>query len=176
MFMPVSALTTAAPPSSSIDVTRMLVRMQKKKKVRCAALPQRASVGGHSTMRGFQAVTGDVSWPLGASLGTYCVQPKGALDSELSVWCSVRGLTDDLEDGVSGGRFPLDLQPKQSRREAATDAQTFGYLGSAGAHENEHASCQQASTNVCGRKQGGEQAGGHLNGKDAKQQDLDGCA
>jgi hypothetical protein len=46
MFMPVRALMTAAPPSSSMDVTRMLVKMQKKKKVMCAARPQRASAAG----------------------------------------------------------------------------------------------------------------------------------
>ena len=34
---------TAAPPSRSMEVTKMLVRMQKKKKVMCAGLPQRAS-------------------------------------------------------------------------------------------------------------------------------------
>lgn len=50
MFMPVREFMTAAPPSRSMEVTRMLVRMQKKKKVRCAALPQRASVHKHRTV------------------------------------------------------------------------------------------------------------------------------
>ena len=34
---------TAAPPSRSMDVTRMLVMMQKMKKVMCAGLPHLAS-------------------------------------------------------------------------------------------------------------------------------------
>ena len=43
MFMPVREFMTAAPPSRSMEVTRMLVKMQKKKNVMCAGLPQRAS-------------------------------------------------------------------------------------------------------------------------------------
>ena len=40
--MPVSASTVAAPPRISIDVTIMLARKQKIRKVICAVLPQRA--------------------------------------------------------------------------------------------------------------------------------------
>ena len=43
---------TAAPPSSSMDVTRMLVRMQKKKKVMWAGLPQRASAPAQRPQHG----------------------------------------------------------------------------------------------------------------------------
>ena len=38
---------TAAPPSRSMDVTRMLVMMQKMKNVMCAGLPHRASAISH---------------------------------------------------------------------------------------------------------------------------------
>ena len=52
MFMPVRDSMTAAPPSSSMDVTRMLVRMQKKKKVMWAGLPQRASAPAQRSQHG----------------------------------------------------------------------------------------------------------------------------
>ena len=44
MCMPEAALTTAAPPWSSMPVTMRLVQMAKKRKVRCASLPQRTSI------------------------------------------------------------------------------------------------------------------------------------
>lgn len=40
MFTPVSALTTAEPPRSSIAVTIMFVKKQKARKTICAGVPQ----------------------------------------------------------------------------------------------------------------------------------------
>ena len=39
VFMPVTAVMTAAPPRISMALTMMLVRKQKKKNTRCARFP-----------------------------------------------------------------------------------------------------------------------------------------
>ena len=42
LFIPVKASTVAAPPSKSMEVTMILARKAKKRKVLCAVRPQRA--------------------------------------------------------------------------------------------------------------------------------------
>ena len=122
MFMSVRALMTAAPPSSSMEVTKMFVRMQKKKNVRWAALPQRASAQQsiRSQHRIMSEITFRTSLPHPHECGTSPTSGRHAalLNAPTAVaWLAGWGLTDNLQHSVCCGCLALYLDGEDAKQQ-----------------------------------------------------------